>query len=312
MKTKNFIIFIVLFIILFSLTGCGKKNPIANEAGIKEYLEENFQNENFEIIEKSEIDIDKLGKGYSYTIKSNTTNIEFTVKNHKEQDYFGSSYYAVSSNYFEKAFEKYYSEYENENFKSKITIRNHSDNNTVLDLSITDFSSLDEIPEQCYNLFAYINKQTPFSNYKEGYHFLTFLIHDETDYPCDHISYNTKLDSSEVIKTRFNSNIFNYYLSKYISNYNDNDFSKKIDLHIDYKDYYYKVNYILKLDTSKFNSNTELATKIYQFKNYIYSQEFNFKKYEPDLSIIIKLTDGNNDTKTLNLADINSENDIFN
>ena len=310
MKIKKFSILIILFFMLFSLTGCGAKNPIDSDDGIKNYLKENFPNEEFTIEDKEKIDIEKLGTGYSYTIKSNTTGIEFNVKNHREENYFGSSYYAISCNYFEKAFEKYYSEYENENLKNKIKFRYNSDNEIVLDLSVTDFDSLDEIPKQSYNLFDYINKKTPFTNYKEGYHFLTILIFDENNYPCNHISYDTKLDSSELINARFKSNMFQYYISNYIKNYDDSDFSKNADLYVDYQDSFYKVNFNIRLDISKFKSNTELANKIYQFKNYIYNKDFKFSNYEPDLSIVITIKDGTNTITSFNLKDINSENDI--
>lgn len=109
MKKKSIvlIIFLILVSILCTLTGCGNSNKTGLETknDVENYLKEKYPNEQFEISDREEIDItyfvgekEKRVKGFSYKVKSKTTNIEFTVKN----DYQYNSIrhvYSIEDNY---------------------------------------------------------------------------------------------------------------------------------------------------------------------------------------------------------------------
>ena len=97
----------VLVCILFVLTGCNDTNKtgLENKTDVENYLMKMYPNEQFEISDREEIDIkyyvgekENTVKGFSYNVKSKTTNVEFKVQNTYEYNSI-RHVYGITDNY---------------------------------------------------------------------------------------------------------------------------------------------------------------------------------------------------------------------
>ena len=151
---------------LFIITGCGKKSTIEE---IEVYLSNKYTEEKFEILNKEYIESvesscksDDNSKyktdGYKYNIISNTTNIEFEVKDTYEKTSYGTCNYNLVDNYYEQALMKYITEFND----SRIKLDTHMFSSDIK-VDYEFFNSIDEISNVLYNFKSYYESKLPFS-----------------------------------------------------------------------------------------------------------------------------------------------------
>jgi len=110
MKNKIILSIVGCLTILLVATGCGgNKQQLVDEKSVFSYLQKNYPNENFEIIDNQQLDDvsdsecgegAKIGK--AWIIKSTDTNIEFTIKDRYRFNSFTCNY-EISDDYLQKA-----------------------------------------------------------------------------------------------------------------------------------------------------------------------------------------------------------------
>lgn len=165
MKSKSFISLIFMILFLALLSGCG--NP-SNDEEIMEYLNINFPNEKFEIINKEYVENvksncqsdngDDKNEGHKYKIISNTTNIEFEINDIREESSYGTCEYSLKNNYYEQALTKYIIEFND----SRIKLDTHMSSSDIK-VDYESFNSIDEISNVLYNFKIYYESKLPFS-----------------------------------------------------------------------------------------------------------------------------------------------------
>ena len=163
---KKILFSLVCMMMLFIITGCGKKSTIEE---IEVYLSNKYTEEKFEILNKEYIESvesscksDDNSKyktdGYKYNIISNTTNIEFEVKDTYEKTSYGTCNYNLVDNYYEQALMKYITEFND----SRIKLDTHMFSSDIK-VDYEFFNSIDEISNVLYNFKSYYESKLPFS-----------------------------------------------------------------------------------------------------------------------------------------------------
>ena len=161
--------------ILFIISGCGKKSTMDE---IESYLMENYPKEEFKILNKEYIEnIDGSCKsddnskyktdGYKYNIISNTTNIEFEIKDTYEQTSYGTCDYRLFDNYYAQALMKYITDFND----SRIELDTHMFSSDIK-IDYESFNSIDEIANVLYNFKIYYEAKLPFSEKANVYVYL--------------------------------------------------------------------------------------------------------------------------------------------
>lgn len=168
MKSKSFISLIFMILFLALLSGCGNSS---NDEEIMEYLNINFPNEKFEIINKEYVENvksncqsdngDDKNEGHKYKIISNTTNIEFEINDIREESSYGTCEYSLKNNYYEQALTKYIIEFNDSRIKLDIHM-----NNADIKVEYNNFKSIDELSNVLYNFKNYYENKYPFNNEK--------------------------------------------------------------------------------------------------------------------------------------------------
>lgn len=165
MKKKKVLgIFVTLAIVI--ITGCAAKSD--NEE-IMKYLNKNFPNEKFEILNKEHVENvesncqsdndDDKNEGHKYKIISNTTNIEFEINDIREESSYGTCEYALKNDYHEQALTKYIIEFND----SRIKLDTHM-SNADIKVEYNNFKSIDELSNVLYNFKNYYENKYPFNN----------------------------------------------------------------------------------------------------------------------------------------------------
>lgn len=199
MKSKYFISLIFMILFLALLSGCG--NP-SNDEEIMEYLNINFPNEKFEIINKEYVknvksncqsdNGDDKNEGHKYKIISNTTNIEFEINDIREESSYGTCYYDLSDNYYQMALEKYIIDFND----SRLTIDTHNlDSDIKLDYK--DFQSINELSNVLYNFKTYYESKNPFIEEADVY---VYIYNSENYLGSITLSYNNREITLDSIK----------------------------------------------------------------------------------------------------------------
>lgn len=163
---KKIIFSLMCLIMLFIITGCGEKSTIDE---IESYLIENYPKEEFKILNKefienvdgsckSDDDIKYKNEGYKYNIISNTTNVEFEVKDTYEETSYGTCDYHLIDNYYEQALMKYITEFND----SRIKLDTHMSSSDIK-VDYESFNSIDEISNVLYNFKIYYESKLPLS-----------------------------------------------------------------------------------------------------------------------------------------------------
>ncbi len=162
---KKIVLSIICIIVLLGLVGCGKSSKSED---IMEYLKKEYPNEKFTMIDEEHLE--EIGgscssktDGYSYTVKSNDTNIEFIVKDIYEETSYGTCNYDLTDNYKLNAMKKYKSEFND----SRILIGESEQWSTKIDVNYEDFNSLDELANILYNFKLFYEDKKPFTKDSE-------------------------------------------------------------------------------------------------------------------------------------------------
>lgn len=196
---KKIILSIFATLAVVGITGCGKNS---NDEEIMEYLNTNFPNETFEIVNKeyvenvesncqSDNDDDK-NEGHKYKIISNTTNIEFEINDIREESSYGTCEYALKNDYYEQALTKYILEFND----SRIELYTG-----LLDANIkveyNNFKSIDELSNVLYNFKNYYENKYPFNNKETT---VSAFIYNSNNYvgSVDLSFYNKEIDLNYI------------------------------------------------------------------------------------------------------------------
>ena len=213
-KIISIVLFLMIIVVTFiTMTGCtiesGAKEQLETKSGVEKYLKEQYPNEQFEIFEREEIELtyynekekksEVWGTGYSYKVKSQNTNIEFTVKNTK-QWYSGGfgTYYDIVDDYSYNALVKYIEEYSDNRIK---LIENF--NEVKVDLS--DFSNIEELGSTIYDFQTYIYDKEPFKSKSNSS--VRVSVHIYEDEKLITMFYLSNNDSLSSIISRISDNI---------------------------------------------------------------------------------------------------------
>ena len=156
---KKIVLSTVCMIVLLGLVGCGK--PSKSE-GVMEYLNEEYPDEKFTIIDKEyleQVEGNCNEDGYSYTVKSNDTNIEFTVKDIYEETSYGTCNYGLTDNYRLNSMKKYESEFND----SRLFIGEGEQWMITIKVNYEDFNSSTELANVLYNFKTFYENKKPFT-----------------------------------------------------------------------------------------------------------------------------------------------------
>ena len=161
---KKIVLSTICIIALLGLVGCDKPSKSSD---VMEYLNEEYPNEKFTIIDKEyleQVEGNCSNKdGYSYIVKSDDTNIEFIVKDIYEESSYGTCNYDLTDNYKLNAMKKYKSEFND----SRILIGESEQWSTKIDVNYEDFNSLDELANILYNFKLFYEDKKPFTKDSE-------------------------------------------------------------------------------------------------------------------------------------------------
>lgn len=157
---KVFLGLICSLLVVGLAIGCGKEST-TNE--IEKYLNEKFDIIKKEMIEnvdgncKSDENSKYKNKGYKYNVKSNTTNIEFVVKDVYEKSSYGTCDYDLVDNYYEQSLNKYIAEFNDD----RIVLDTHMLNSDIK-VDYFNFNSIKELANVLYNFKKYYENKHPF------------------------------------------------------------------------------------------------------------------------------------------------------
>lgn len=151
--------------ILLSTTGCGgDKQKLVDEKSVFSYLQKNYPDEKFEIVDNQQLDDvsdsacgEGAKSGNAWIIKSTDTNIEFTIKDRYRFNSFTCSY-EISDDYLQKARDSFLQEINDYRVKSY-----YSGYYTIgLSIEREDFKTSDEMINFVYDIVDKLNKTYPF------------------------------------------------------------------------------------------------------------------------------------------------------
>lgn len=164
---KKILIFLVTCVIM--LNGCSKE---ANDDEVMNYLNHEFKNETFEIISKEHIDDvggscseseDSKNGGNIYKVQSNTTGIEFNVKDSYENNSMGWCEYSLLNNYEFVAINKYREEYNDPRIEEDINLDTQFYSiGASVKIDINNFKDFEEIANLLNDFNAFLITKKPF------------------------------------------------------------------------------------------------------------------------------------------------------
>ena len=151
--------------VLLATTGCGgNKQKLVDEKSVFSYLQKNYPDENFKIVDNQQIDDvsdDACGEGAkngnAWIIKSTDTNIEFTIEDRYQFNSFTCNY-EISDDYLQKARDSFLKEI------NDYRIQSYYSGYYTIGLSIEreDFKTSDEMINFVYDIVDKLNKKYPF------------------------------------------------------------------------------------------------------------------------------------------------------